>query len=120
MCGTEEVVAQTRQVDHRRWPGSNGQAGHETGVGSQHHERQFRVQPDEIKDLDTGEAVVRLWNPGSVQIARMYRCETTEEAAALATVKRRGRQREGVSVQEVITAGVRCRERLAANAGSAR
>jgi energy-coupling factor transporter ATP-binding protein EcfA2 len=120
MCGTEEVVAQTRQVDHRRWPGSNGQTGHETGVGSQHHERQFRVQPDAIKDLDTGEAVVRLWNPGSVQIARMYRCETSDEATALATVTRRGKHPEGLSVQEIIRVGTGCRERLAVTAGEAR
>jgi hypothetical protein len=50
----------------------------------------------------------------------MYRCETTDEAAALATVTRRGKHPEGLSVQEIIRVATGCRERLAVTAGEAR
>lgn len=86
ICGTEEVIQQTQQIDRVRFSLLSGEPDHATGVGSEHHERDFRVAPDAIKELGNGEAVVRMWNPASVHVTRMYRCETAEEAAALGCV----------------------------------
>lgn len=102
LCGTEEVVTQTQQVDRRQWNWSAGASRNETGTGSQHHERQFRVEPDEVKDLETGEAVVRAWNPPGVDVVRMFRCETAAEAAALASVAQADGSSRPAGIAEVV------------------
>ncbi len=86
ICGTEEIVQQTQQINRLRPALLSADLDHTTGVGSEHYERDFRVPPDTIKDLDLGEAVMRTWNPAAVHVVRTYRCETAKEAAALATV----------------------------------
>jgi hypothetical protein len=78
MCGTEEVVLETHQIDRRRGPRPTGDGIHATGVGTRHLERDFRIGPDRIKDLDNGEAVIRLYNPAGAELARIHRCESTE------------------------------------------
>jgi hypothetical protein len=80
ICGTEEVVVETHQVDRLRAPRpGSADAAYATGVGSSHIERDFRIGPDQVKDLDNGEAAVRLWNPATVELVRMCRCESAEE-----------------------------------------
>jgi hypothetical protein len=116
ICGTEQVVTQTQQVDRRHWNWSAGASRTETGTGSQHHERQFRVEPDEVKDLGTGEAVVRAWNPPSVDVVRMFRCETADDAAALASVTEGTGAVRRATVAEVIRAADRFRGALRAEA----
>lgn len=111
ICGTEEVVQQTQQIDRPRSSLLSGDPDHATGVGSEHHERDFRVAPDAIKDLSNGEAVVRTWNPAGVQVVRIYRCETAEEAAALGTVRDPGGSSRRATVAEM--SGIAERLRLA-------
>lgn len=101
ICGTEEVIQQTQQIDRLRSSLLSGDPDHATGVGSEHHERDFRVAPDAIKDLSNGEAVVRTWNPAGVQVVRMYRCETGDEAEALGTVRRNDGGSRRATVAEV-------------------
>jgi hypothetical protein len=93
MCGTEEVVTQTQQVDRRELNWLAGSSRDETGAGSRHHERQFRADPDEVKDLGTGEAVVRAYNPAGVDVVEMFCSEMPEELAAYVTVDEEGRTR---------------------------
>ncbi|MFL5896337.1 MAG: type IV secretory system conjugative DNA transfer family protein, partial [Thermoleophilaceae bacterium] len=103
IAGTEEVVAQTQQVDRRMLGrGRGAQTADQTGVGSQHYERQFRVGPDEIKDLETGEAVVRSSHPAGVHVVRVYRCETADEAAALAAMAASDGRTQAAGVAEVM------------------
>lgn len=108
MCGTEEVIQQTQQIDRVRFSLLSGEPDHATGVGSEHHERDFRVAPDAIKELGNGEAVVRMWNPASVHVAQMYRCENADETAALGTVH----QDDGSSRQATVAEVARTADRL--------
>ena len=114
IAGTEEVVKQTLQIDRRRVGLRHGaESGDQTGVGSQHYERHFLVSPDEIKNLNTGQALIRAWTPASVDVAAVYRCETAAEAAALATIRARDGGTRAATVDEVVRAAVRLREQLA-------
>lgn len=83
ICGTEEVVEQTQQIDRRRGvaPRRFAEPHDQTGAGSQHFERRFRIGPDEVKDLDTGYAALRTAHPAAVHLVRVYRCETSEAGA---------------------------------------
>lgn len=109
ICGTEEVIQQTQQINRLRSPLLFGEPDHATGVGSEHYERDFRVPPDAIKELSNGEAVVRAWNPADVHVVRMYRCETAQEAAALGTVSGEDGRRRRATVAEVARAAERLR-----------
>jgi intracellular multiplication protein IcmO len=101
MCGTEEVVTQTQQVDRRELNWLAGSSRDETGVGSRHHERQFRVDPDEVKDLGTGAAVVRGYNPTGVDVVDMFFSETPEELAAYVTVDEKGGATRPAAVADI-------------------
>lgn len=117
MCGTEEVIEQTQQIDRRRGfggaPRRLGEPGDLVGAGSQHYERKFRVGPDEVKDLETGEAVVRTSHPAGVHVLRVYRCEAAAEAAAWASVEAVDGVAQAASVAQVAALAVQARERLA-------
>lgn len=114
IAGTEEVVKQTLQIDRRRVGLRRGaESGDQTGVGSQHYERHFLVGPDEIKNLDTGEAMVRASSPASVDVVSVYRCESAQEAAALASMRDRTGASRPATVAEVIRSADQRRKRLA-------
>lgn len=115
IAGTEEVVKQTLQIDRRRFGLPHGaESGDQTGVGSQHYERHFLVNPDEIKNLDTGEALVRASAPPSVDTITFYRCESAGEVAGLASVRDPAGVSRPATVAELVRAAQRNRERLAA------
>ncbi len=59
-----------------------------------------------------------MWNPASVHVARMYRCETADEAAALGTIHQDDGNSRQATVAEVSRTADRLR--LEAAAGSAR
>jgi hypothetical protein len=89
------------------------EAGDQIGAGSEHCERRFRFGPDEVKDLETGEAVVRASRPVRVHRLCVYRCETADEAAALANVRAPDGETCVASVGAVVRVGERARELLA-------
>jgi hypothetical protein len=114
IAGTEEVVEQTQQLDRRR-PGMHRATDirDETGAGSQHYERRFRFGPDEVKDLEIGEAVVRVSHPASAHKLLVYRCESTEEAATVARVRRADGQLEAADPSALLWIGESARDSLA-------
>jgi len=117
--GTEEVIAETIQINRRpTFSQGKNEPGYQTGVGSRHLERAFRIGPDQVKELNNGQAAICLWNPASTHLARIHRCETTEELARLTRITGTEGQRQA-SAADLLRRADRARLRLSGETGVA-